>query len=59
METKNEKCQISLIPTIKNSWSRDEVVEIIRKYEDDTNYYGRDSYYKDIDIAGEWIKENL
>lgn len=35
------------------------VKSIIRKYENDNLYYGRDGYYSDIDIAGKWIKENL
>lgn len=35
------------------------VKSIIRKYENDNLYYGRDGYYSDIDIAGKWIKKNL
>ena len=49
---------ISIKP-IKDSWSREEVITLLNKYEKDTNYYGRDGYYSDIDIPSEFIKENL
>ena len=43
----------------KKMYSRKEVEVLINKYEEDTLYYGRDGYYKNIDIPEEWIKKNL
>lgn len=50
---------ITTIHPIKDSWNREEISAILHKYEEDSRYYGRDSYYKGIDIAQDWIEENL
>ena len=62
--TKIQKLKIAkdntiTIRKIKDSYSRAEVTELLKKYEKDTLYYGRDGYYNSIDIAKEWIEENL
>jgi hypothetical protein len=47
------------ISSVKESWSRDEVIELIYQYEKDTLYYGRDGYYNSVNIPKEWIENNL
>ena len=32
---------------------------VVRNYEHDTLYYGRNNYYSDVDIAESYIKEKL
>ena len=55
----NPKDNTITIKKVKNSWDRKEIEALIKKYEKDNLYYGRDAYYNNIDIATEWIKENL
>tara|TARA_R110002167_G_C12342379_1_gene621305 strand:+ start:49 stop:273 length:225 start_codon:yes stop_codon:yes gene_type:complete len=33
--------------------------KIVKDYEEDSLYFGRDSYYSDIDIAQNYIDKNL
>lgn len=55
----NNKENSITITNVKNSWNRDEVIELLNNYEKDNLYYGRNPYYNNVDIAKEWIKENL
>lgn len=49
------------IKPIKDSWSREEVIELLHKYERDMTYFGRDSYYKGCfpKVTDDWANENL
>jgi hypothetical protein len=55
----NKYNTVSIKAVKKKMYSRKEVEVLINKYEEDTLYYGRDGYYKNIDIPEEWIKKNL
>lgn len=47
--------------SIKNSWSRDEVIKLIIKGHDIAreNFHPENSYEESIDILNNWIKESL
>ncbi len=42
----------------EKTYTRKEFERLIRKYEKDNLYYGRDAYYNNVDIASEWLKLN-
>lgn len=45
----------------KDNFSREEVIELLHKYESDMTYFGRDSYYKGCfpEVTDDWANENL
>ena len=56
----NSKKIINIKP-IKDSWSREEVTQLLHKYENDMLYYGRDGYYRSCfpKAIDDWANKNL